>query len=118
MSAWMLPEDFLFQFSHSIKAGVVWVLCCSGHIGMHMVQTWIPHLTKQVLDLGMLVHILFVATADGRMGIVHLVFKLGPVHMGFVFARAVQVLKSSFHLDQLLGTHAKTIMMMNKGWPF
>ena len=54
-SVWMLLKDFLLQFSHGIKVGTVWIPCRAVDTGMHMVQTWILHLTNQVSDLGLLV---------------------------------------------------------------
>ena len=55
MSVWMLPEDFLLQFSHGIKAGVIWIPCSSVDAGMHVVKTWIFDLAEQVLNLGLFI---------------------------------------------------------------
>ena len=56
MSVWVLSKDFFLQFFHGIKAGAIWIPCHSSvNAGMHVIQTWIFCLAKQVLDFSKLI---------------------------------------------------------------
>ena len=56
----VLPEDFLLQFFHGMEVGTIWIGCHSSvDAGMHVVQTWIPDLAKQVPDLCRLIDDVF-----------------------------------------------------------
>ena len=115
----VLPEDFLLQFSHGIKAGVGWILCCSSvDAGMHVIQTRILNLTKQISNLGLLICDIIGTSTDGGMSTVHFTFEFGPPHVWFVFSRVVQVLERGFCLDCLLGVHATTNAMVAESKPF